>query len=173
VATVEELEAKLKRLERELQVLKDIEAIKQLKGKYFRCLDCKLWDELAECFTEDATTSYSGGKYSFNGRDAIMKFFRENMPASMVSMHQGHHPEIEITSETMAKGIWGFEDYLIIKQANMGLRGAAFYRDEYVKIKGQWKIKHTGYNRIFEEVWDRGETKSCKITANMHEPCAE
>ena len=55
----------------------------------------------------------------------------------------------------------------------MGLRGAAFYRDEYVKIKGQWKIKHTGYNRIFEEVWDRGETKSCKITANMHEPCAE
>jgi bile-acid 7alpha-dehydratase len=173
MATVEELEAKLKRLERELQVLKDIEAIKQLKGKYFRCLDCKLWDDLAECFTEDATTSYSGGKLSFKGREAIIKFFRENMPPSMVSMHQGHHPEIEITSETTAKGIWGFEDYLIIKQANMGLRGAAFYRDEYVKIKGQWRIRHTGYNRIFEEVWDRGETKSCKITANMHEPCAE
>ena len=173
MATTEELEAKLKRLERELQVLKDIEAIKQLKGKYFRCLDCKLWDDLAECFAEDATTSYSGGKYSFNGRDAIMKFFRENMPASMVSMHQGHHPEIEITGETTAKAIWGFEDYLIIKQANMGLRGAAFYRDEYVKIKGHWKIKHTGYNRIFEEVWDRGETKSCRITADMHEPCAE
>ena len=88
MATMEDLEAKLKRLERELQVLKDIEAIKQLKGKYFRCLDCKLWDELAECFTEDATTSYSGGKLSFKGRDAIMKFFRDNMPASMVSMWQ-------------------------------------------------------------------------------------
>ena len=33
MATTEELEAKLKRLERELQVLKDIEAIKQLKGQ--------------------------------------------------------------------------------------------------------------------------------------------
>ncbi len=173
MATVEELGTKLKRLERELQVLKDIEAIKQLKGKYFRCLDSKLWNELAECFTEDATTSYSGGKLSFKGRDAIIKFLSDSMPPALVSMHQGHHPEIEITSKTTAKGIWGFEDYLIIKQANMGLRGAAFYRDEYVKIKGQWKIKHTGYNRIFEEVWDRGETKSCKITANMHEPCAE
>ncbi len=76
MATTEELEAKLKRLERELQVLKDIEAIKQLKGKYFRCLDSKLWDEMAECFTEDATTSYSGGKLSFKGRDAIIKFFK-------------------------------------------------------------------------------------------------
>lgn len=173
MATVEDLEAKVKRLEQELQILKDVEAIKQLKGKYFRCLDCKLWDEMAECFTEDATTSYSGGKLSFKGRDAIIKFFRETMTSSMVSMHQGHHPEIEITSETTAKAIWAFEDYLIIRQTNMGLRGAAFYRDEYAKINGQWKIKHTGYQRILEEVWDRGETKSCKITANMHESRAE
>jgi bile-acid 7alpha-dehydratase len=169
VASTEELEARVKRLEHELLVLKDIEAIKQLKGKYFRCLDSKLWNELAECFTEDATSSYSGGKYSFNGRDAIIKFLSEGMLPSMISMHQGHHPEIEFTGPSSAKGVWSFEDYLIIGERNRGLRGAAFYQDEYVKVAGQWKIKHTGYNRIFEEVWDRGETKSLKITQNMHE----
>jgi bile-acid 7alpha-dehydratase len=173
MATVEDLEAKLQRLEHELQVLKDIEAIKQLKGKYFRCLDSKLWNDLAECFAEDATTSYGGGKYAFKGREAIIKFLADGMTTATISMHHGHQPEIEITSETSAKGTWGLEDYLIITRANRGLRGAAFYSDEYVKVKGQWKIKHTGYNRIFEEVWDRGETKSCKITANMHEPRPE
>jgi hypothetical protein len=34
-------------------------------------------------------------------------------------------------------------------------------------VNGEWKIKHTGYKRIFEELWDRAETKSLKITASM------
>jgi len=160
MAGLVELEARMKRIE-------DIEAIKRLKYKYFRCLDSKLWDELAECFTEDATTSYSSGKYSFQGKDAIMQFLRKGLGPTMISMHHGHHPEIEITSDTTAKGVWALQDYVIVTQANISLRGAAFYHDEYVKVNGEWKIKHTGYERIFEEIWDRGETKSLKITESM------
>jgi len=160
MADLMELEAKMKRLE-------DIDAIKRLKYKYFRCLDSKLWDELAECFTEDATTSYSSGKYSFQGIDAIMQFLKEGLNPTVISMHQCHHPEIEITSDTTARGVWALQDYVIATQANISLRGAAFYHDEYVKVNGEWKIKHTGYDRIFEEMWDRGETKSLNITANM------
>ena len=54
--------------------LEEIESIKQLKYKYFRCLDSKRWAELAECFAPDATSSYDGGKYSFQGRDQIIGF---------------------------------------------------------------------------------------------------
>jgi bile-acid 7alpha-dehydratase len=169
MSTMEALEAKMKQMERDLQKLKDIESIKQLKGKYLRLLDSKLWDEMGDCFTDDSTTSFSGGKFTFKGKPAIIKFFRENMPATMVSMHHGHIPEIQITSDTTATGIWGLEDYLIITNINRGLRGAAFYNDEYVKVNGEWKIKHTGYARIFEETWDRTEPKNCKITANMHQ----
>ena len=50
---------------RAMDELREIEAIKRLKYKYMRCLDQKGWAELAECFTEDATTSYGGGKYAF------------------------------------------------------------------------------------------------------------
>ena len=159
--------ADLADLETRMKHLEDIEAIKRLKYKYFRCLDSKLWDDLAECFTEDATTSYSSGKYSFQGREAIMQFLREGLGPMMISMHHGHHPDIEITNDTTARCIWALEDYVIITQANMGLGGAAFYQDEYVRVNGEWKIKSTGYDRTFQEAWDRGETPSLKLTDSM------
>ncbi len=145
----------------------EIEAIKRLKYKYFRCLDSKRWDELAECFTEDATSSFSSGAYSYEGRGAIVEFFKQGLPESRVSMHQGHHPEIELTSETTASGMWALEDYLIDVPGNWSMRGAAFYKDEYVKINGEWKIKSTGYERIFEEMWKRDDIPSLKILQNM------
>jgi hypothetical protein len=45
--------------------------------------------------------------------------------------------------------------------------GAAFYRDEYVKVNGEWKIKYTGYDRTFEEIWDRGDTPSLRLLQQM------
>jgi bile-acid 7alpha-dehydratase len=173
MAEASKLEARLKKLERAQAVRDDIEAIKRLKYRYLRCLDSKLWNELAECFAEDATTSYSSGKYSFQGREAIMRFLREGLGPTMISMHHGHHPEIEITSKTTARGIWALHDYVIVTQSNTALRGASFYHDEYVKVRGEWKIQHTGYDRVFEEVWDRGETKSLKITRSMFAPPAK
>src|SRR6476661_11040723 len=54
--------------------LVEIELIKRLKYRYARCLDLKLWDEIASCFTSDAVAAYSGGGYSFEGREAIIAF---------------------------------------------------------------------------------------------------
>ena len=138
--------------------LQNIEAIKRLKYKYMRCLDQKRWEEMAECFVEDATSSYSGGKYSFSGRDAILAFFRGSMDSpGVLSSHRVHHPEIELTSETTATGQWGLEDVFINEEMGVTVRGAAYYSDEYVKIGDTWKIKHTGYERAYEEIEKRGE----------------
>jgi hypothetical protein len=82
-------------------------------------------------------------------------------------MHQGHHPEIELTSDTTAKGIWSLQDYVIDRKGNTHLRGASFYYDEYVKVNGEWKIKLAGYERIFEEIGDRGDTPSLHLTEQM------
>lgn len=148
--------------------LREIEAIKRLKYRYFRCLDCKRWDELAECFVEDAVSSYDSGKFSFEGRDAILGFLRAAMGRStFLSMHQGHHPEIELTGETTATGVWYLQDLVIDTERNTMLRGAAFYRDEYVKRDGQWKLRSTGYERTWEEVQDRSETPSLRITRTL------
>lgn len=147
--------------------LQEIEAIKRLKYKYVRCLDQKRWAELAECFTEDATSAYGDGKFSYAGRAQIMEFLRSALdPPNMISSHKVHQPEIDLTSPTTATGIWALEDTVIETNANITIRGAAFYRDEYVKVDGRWKIKSTGYSRVFEEIVSRADTPSLQLTAN-------
>ena len=147
--------------------LNELEAIKRLKYKYLRCLDLKLWSELAQCFTEDATSAYSGGKYSFDGRDAIMDFLEKAMGApSFLSSHTVHHPEIDLTSDSTATGTWALHDIVIETNADIVIQGAAFYHDEYVKVDGEWKIRSTGYERTYEETLSRADLPSLKITAN-------
>ncbi len=149
--------------------LEDIEAIKQLKHKYLRCLDCKNWDEMSACFTDDAVTSYSGGQFCFEGKDKIIDFLKDVMQNTLLTMHQGFHPEIEITGENTAKGSWAFHDYLIELNSNTSIRGYGYYHDEYEKVGGQWKIKSTGYKRVFEESWERNDVPSMKVNEHMFE----
>ena len=142
------LEARIEALEKEIQRLNDIEAIKQLKAKYFRCLD---------------------GKLVFHSPKEITEYLAAAMPKEEISMHMGHTPEITIDSETTATGRWYLEDNLIFtdgKYKNVGINGGAFYTDKYEKIDGQWFIKETGYVRIFEEHFMRDP--KIHITSNMH-----
>jgi hypothetical protein len=147
--------------------LQEIEAIKRLKYRYLRCLDLKQWAEMAECFTEDATAAYGDGKYSFAGRDKIMQFLRDALGSrTIISSHRVQQPEIDLVSATVASGVWALDDTVIETQSNNVIRGAAFYHDEYVKIGGEWKIKSTGYQRLFEERFSRADTPSWRLTAN-------
>ncbi len=156
-----QLEARIKRLE-------DLEAIKCLKHKYFRTLDTKQWDEFAECFTEDACTSYSDGQYRFQGIYAIMKFIKRGLARyHFFGLHHGHHPEITLTSDVTAKGIWALHNYMIDTQEHKSILINAFYHDEYVKVNGNWKIKFTSYDRVFEESWLRSDIASLKLDVNM------
>jgi len=146
--------------------LTESEAIKPLKYRYRRCLDQKRWAELAECFTEDAETAYGGGKYSFQGRDAVMRFLEESMgAATFLSSHRVHHPEIDVTSPTTARGTWALEDVVIDPARKFYLQGAAFYEDEYVKVGGAWKIQKTGYTRTFEFIEPLDQRPGFTLTA--------
>jgi len=141
-----------------LEELCEIEAIKQLKYRYIRCIDEKLWDEMEQCFTPSATCTYSGGKYAFEGRDAIMKFLVGAMDrGSFLSSHRVHQPEIRLDGPTTAKGTWALDDYVIDTKLGITLQGAAFYHDDYVKTEAGWKIEHTGYERTFEQVQPRAD----------------
>jgi len=139
--------------------LQTIETIKQLKARYFRALDSKDWPLMKTCLTEHCTAEYDGGKYSFEGRDGIIEFFSSYMDdPQLIFMHQGHHPEINITSESEATGIWYLQDIVISLENNTTLRGAGFYHDQYRKIDDEWLICATGYERTFEEIEERTNT---------------
>ncbi|MCW5891183.1 MAG: nuclear transport factor 2 family protein [bacterium] len=148
--------------------LVEIELIKRLKYRYMRCLDQKLWDEMADCLTDDAIASYSGGKYAFEGRAAILEFFRQAMGAeSFLSSHRVHHPEIDLTGPATATGVWALEDVVIDATRDFALRGAAFYTDDYAKgADGRWLIARTAYKRTFEEMWVRSTPGPHLLTAS-------
>jgi hypothetical protein len=146
--------------------LHEIEAIKRLKYAYLRCLDQKRWDELAGCFTADATTSYGDGKYSFAGREAILRFLVEAMDRpSFLSSHRVHHPEIELTGPGQARGTWALDDVVVDPEHGVIIQGAAFYEDEYVKVDGRWRIRATGYRRTFEWVESLSARPGLRLTA--------
>jgi len=146
-------------LETRVRLLEDLEAIKRLKYKYFRCIDKGLWDEIGDCFAEDGLADFA--QYGvIEGRAAIAKFFKEGVgPAYSMCVHQGHNPEIDVTSDTTATGAWELDNFMVTTEPVIGLWIDAFYDDEYVKEKGEWKIKSTKITYIFVSDIEKGWAK--------------
>ena len=146
----------------------DVTQISQLKYRYLRTLDTKQWDEFADCFVPDATGDYNG--LLFDNRDALVSYMKENLPEGFLTMHQVHHPEIEVDGDT-ATGSWGFEDTVIVPDFKVLIRGAGYYRDTYRRdADGAWRIASTGYERIYEAMTSLEDTPSFKLIANRWDP---
>ncbi|MFM7068657.1 MAG: nuclear transport factor 2 family protein [Actinomycetes bacterium] len=144
----------------------DIEAIKQTKYAYLRCIDQKDWVGLVEVFWEDATASYSGGNYEYEGRDAIVAFITQNMGREQFhSSHRVHHPEIALSGDR-ATGTWALEDTVLDTEWKFLLQGAAFYNDVYERRAGEWRILHTGYRRSFEYIVPTESINGFTVTAS-------
>ncbi len=141
-------------LRRDIQMLMDIEAIKQLKHAYFRCIDTANFEELAELFHEDVLVHFVGGNYEWKleGRAEYLESIQKAFHREAVGHHNGHHPEIQMLSETEATGIWYLADNMWMMNHKFFTTGTALYWDRYVKNDGRWTIRETRYERIYEIV---------------------
>jgi len=148
--------------------LVEVREIEQLKYRYLRSVDLRLWEELAACLTEHATASYGGGAVRCDGRDAIVGFLRDRLPTRIVTSHKCHHPEIELTSPERATGRWALDDVVIDQRFDVTIRGAAYYDDRYEKVDGTWLIAHTGYRRVYEELAPRPQPGDGGPTMTAH-----
>jgi hypothetical protein len=121
--------------------LLEIEEIKKLKARYWRLMDQRRWDDWATLFCEDATVEcIIEGKTAFfwKGKDEIVAGNRESNKGAK-SVHHGHAPEIDLTSDTTATGLWSLFDVFLGPNGRVDWYG--FYEDEFAKISGAWKIK--------------------------------
>jgi hypothetical protein len=138
-----------------LDELAAIRAIEQLKYSYCRLLDQKRFVELGELLVDDCTVSYGGGAITLTGRDAVTSYLKKAMgDTSMLTSHLVAHPEIEVHGDE-ATASWALTDVVILQQADLAIRGASYYDDRYVRRDGQWRITHTGYRRLYEEIAPR------------------
>jgi hypothetical protein len=68
----------------------------------------------------------------------------------VVTVHHGHMPEIEITSDDTATGIWAMEDKLRWPEGSpIGwMHGYGHYHETYERVDGAWRIKTLTLTRL-------------------------
>ena len=142
----------IEELRGDVQRLMDMEAVRQLKHAYFRCIDTANFEELATLFHEDVLVHFIGGTYEWKlqGRDEYLQSLEKSFTQASIGHHNGHQPEIQILSETEATGVWYLADHMWILNSNYLTTGTALYWDRYVKQDGNWRVKETRYERLYE-----------------------
>ena len=128
----------------------DIEAIKQLKARYFRFLDTKEWVALQQLFVDDATVDMrtEGGKETRTAA-AFIETLQSNLEG-VTTVHHGHTPEIELTSSNTASGIWAMEDELWWPEGAplRHMHGFGHYHETYRSVDGGWRIAGMALTRL-------------------------
>ena len=130
-----------------------IEAIKNVKARYFRYVDMRAdMETRATLFAPDATMFFPEFHEKPMSRPELSKWASGFLEQS-VTIHHGHLPEIEILSDTTAKAIWPMEDR-IYWTGDRGpgqptsMHGFGYYHETYEKIDGEWKIKTLVVTRL-------------------------
>ena len=138
----------------------DFHAITTLKYRYGTALDTKDFVAMTDLMVDDVTVAYGGGAVTLQGRENVRDWMADAMGSrSMLSNHFFSHPIIEVDGDT-ATGAWELMDIVILEEPGLLIRGASIYADSYVRVGGEWKIKHTGYKRLWEEIGPRGDFKT-------------
>lgn len=150
-----------------LQRLLDIEEIRGLKARYFRCLDTKDWDGLAKVFAADAvfdlrevsstrnprtgvwTPPYGGDEAVHRGHASVLNMIRTAVE-HRITIHHGHMDEIEITGPDTAMAIWAMQDIVLSAPGDppLNMRGSGHYHDTYVRLADGWAIRTTRITRL-------------------------
>lgn len=130
----------MERIER----LEAVEEIRTLKARYFRLMDCKLWNELPGVFAADMQVITPDGRVWLSGGEAYaasLKFGLEHA----ISCHQGLTAEIDILDATRAKGTWAMQDVIEWddrhpREGWKSIVGRGHYHDTFRKEDGGWRI---------------------------------
>lgn len=117
----------------------DIEQIKALKQSYLRYVDGKNWDGLRDILAPDVRvdlTAAQGDRYESS--EAFVAFLAPRMDP-VQSEHRGTDPQISLTSDTTASGVWAMTDWIKAPDGST-FGGSGQYHETYVKTDERWRI---------------------------------
>ena len=133
----------------------ELEAIRQLKARYFRLMDTKAWDSWRNVFTDNVvgvfdnavSTNGADGQPgpTWEGVDELVSSIRAAIE-DCTTVHHGYTQEITLTSAATATGIWAMSDVVVFPNAYT-LHGAGHYHETYIKSGGVWQIESVHLTR--------------------------
>ncbi len=136
----------LEELEKRVQALEDLEAIKKLHQTYINLMDNLEWEKVLNLFTEDGTAEVrdSGVK---RGRKELNEVYidvlAKNRGKERFDGHMAIEPDITVDGNT-ARGTWLIY-ILFSRPAIEWVQGKN--ECEYRKENGVWKIKSLKFTR--------------------------
>jgi protein-tyrosine-phosphatase len=138
----------------DIERLLAIEEIKQVKARYFRCMDSKDWTGFTAVFAPGATVDYApeetgSARWKAVGAQQAVALVRSVVERA-VSIHHGHMAEVELTSDNTAHAIFAMEDLIFWppESAYELMHGWGHYHETYEKIGGKWLIKSLVLTRL-------------------------
>ncbi|MFC1533731.1 nuclear transport factor 2 family protein [Thermodesulfobacteriota bacterium] len=160
--TLEELEKRveaLEGLEKRVKAIEEMEEIKKLHRDYVYRLSNHQWEEMIDCFAEDATAEMPKHEEK-KGKKAIADSFRNDILQEEAFQKGGHmliQPVITVDGES-AKGYWTMYRFSYDFQSPAGEHVQLFgpelqgkYDCEYVKEDGKWKFGKMKFTRPWPE----------------------
>ena len=151
-----------------------IEEIKQLRARYFYCVDCKEWKSFLDVFAPDVEFDH---RNSFKAVDPVSGESRvygaphllaaldtsgwhwksraeivanSGQFNNVSTVHHGYNPQITIRSADEASGIWAMTDLLRFPPGGpiQEIHGYGHYHETYRRIDGRWVIQTTTLKRV-------------------------
>lgn len=148
-----------------LERLEAIEAIRNLKARYFRLIDTKQWDALPGLFCADLKIVTPDGKVWMEGGEAYAASLKYGL-SSAVSRHQGFTGEIEVHDHDSASAVWAMQDIIDWRDRHpregwKAIVGRGHYHETYRKEDGAWRIATLSLTRLSLDItWPEGEPKA-------------
>jgi hypothetical protein len=144
------------------EFLSAIEAIRTVKARYFRGVDTCDGELVRGILAENCLLDYTNcfvdpasGRDFFPAMSVVVRgraawSARGLSALGIVSVHEGHGGEVELTGENSARAIWSMTDRLFMpKESQFAcLTGYGHYHETYERIDGSWKISTLRLSRL-------------------------
>jgi hypothetical protein len=150
---IAELQKKVKSLEKEVRILKDIKAIEKLQRTYGYYLEHWMAQDIIDLFSDAEDVSLTLGMGTYLGKAGVRRYFEILKPDNEF-MHQVMQLSgiVDIAPDgKTAKGRWYGFGAISIKRGN-GV-GQSFmsgiYIGDYVKEEGIWKFKKLLFEQFY------------------------
>ncbi len=157
-------------LERRIDRLESIEAIKRLKARWWFACDARDISGMRACFDESDFLIDFGFIGRFTDMDAFITTF-ESLAChpTHIDMHHGLAPEIEIHTSDSASGRWRMRFQLLETELKQVQLMSGYYEDEYIRVEGEWKMRLSRYT-LLSNLYLQGSDAGLAITQIGAEP---
>jgi len=157
--------------EQRLDRLEAIEAIRQLKYRYFHACDAKQPELVRECFAAGPIDLRYGRIGNFTDREQLVAVFSElACQPHIVEMHHGQNPCIEVHDADTASGRWALYYYLIDTRQRTVTQLAGCYEDGYTRADGRWRMRSSVYEVSSTQIFDLSEGLARVVFAGASAP---